>query len=181
MSHTGAEEPPDDVPDAPDASLEDVYRSLFDFLRDISCGKFGVPTHDAEAIVNEIFMGFLIRSRSIHHPKKWLIGAVCHASRAYWRTQTKAGALPSDAHELAAPGSQSLEDRLVKSITLSVALSRLGPKCRETLRMYYRDGYSAAEIAAHLGTTAGYVMQLLHSCRKRVRDMCKATGLEKHE
>ena len=62
---------------------------------------------------------------------------------------------------------------------MAAALEQLGPKCRETLRMYYAEGYSAAEIAVHLGTTSGYVMQLLHSCRKRVREAYDAVAKDK--
>ena len=52
---------------------------------------------------------------------------------------------------------------------LIYALNRLTPRCRETLRMYYAEGYSAKEIAERFGTTTGYAIQLLHVCRKRVR------------
>lgn len=176
MPHNGGEEFPAEPPAAADPSAADVYRSLSSLLREIAEVKFRIPPADAEALVNDIFMSFLLRARSIREPKQWLIGAVCHASRGYWRAQRRTEPLPPDIDEYAAPGWEQLEERLVRNITLSVALSRLGPKCRDTLRMYYVDGYSAAEIGLHLGTSAGYVMQLLHTCRKRVRELCSGIG-----
>jgi RNA polymerase sigma factor (sigma-70 family) len=150
-------------------SFDDAYRLHADLLREIAERKFGVPTDDAEALVNDVFMSFLIRTAEIRDPRRWLIGAVCHASRGYLRRTRRTEPLPADIDDRADPLVADLENRLVNSMTVAIALSRLGNKCRCTLRMYYAEGYSAAEIAEELGTTSGYVMQLLHTCRKRAR------------
>jgi RNA polymerase sigma factor (sigma-70 family) len=119
--------------------------------------------------VNEVFTSYMIRRESIRDTRQWLVGAVCHASRAYWRAAARTSPLPDDVGDYEHPDSPGLEGRIVNRVTMASALNQIGPKCRETLRLYYAEGYSAAEIAAHLGTTSGYAMQLLHTCRKRVR------------
>lgn len=151
-------------------TFDDAYRLHADLLREIAEKKFGVPGPDAEGLVNDVFTSFLLRS-DIREPRKWLIGAVCHASRGYWRTASRMEQLPTDIHERIDPLTPDVEDNLVRSMTLAIALSRLTTKCKCTLRMYYAEGYSAAEIAGELGTTTGYVMQLLHTCRKRAREI----------
>jgi RNA polymerase sigma factor (sigma-70 family) len=152
-------------------SFDDAYRLHADLLREIAERKFGVPASDAEALVNDVFTSFLMRSDSVRDPRRWLIGAVCHASRGYWRMESRTEPLPPDIDNREDPLGTDLESRLVNAMTVAIAISRLGEKCRCTLQMYYAEGYSAAEIAEELGTTTGYVMQLLHTCRKRAREM----------
>ncbi|HET7436358.1 MAG TPA: sigma-70 family RNA polymerase sigma factor [Thermoanaerobaculia bacterium] len=165
----GGDEPPFDVSAAEHAGIEDAYRLHGWLLREIAEKKFRIPAADAEALVNEIFISYLLRCGAIRDPKRWLIGAVCHASRGYWRMASRTDPLPPDIDDYADPRPNDTEATIVDRITVAAALNRLGPKCRETLRLYYVEGYSANEIAAHLGTSAGYVMQLLHNCRKQVR------------
>lgn len=152
-------------------SFDDAYRQHADLLREIAERKFRVPATDAEALVNDVFTSFLMRSDSVRDPRRWLIGAVCHASRGYWRMESRTEPLPPDIDKREDPLVSDLEDRLVNTMTIAIAVSQLGDKCRCTLQMYYAEGYSAAEIAEELGTTTGYVMQLLHTCRKRAREI----------
>ena len=155
----------------PGASLgaEDAYKKHSHLLRSIAENKFNIPPGDADGVVNEVFTSYLLRRDSVRNVRKWLIGAVCHASRAYWRDAARTLPLPDDVGEVPDPLTPGFEKRIVDRITMARALMYISPKCRETLRLYYGEGYSAAEIATHLGTTSGYVMQLLHTCRKRAR------------
>lgn len=148
--------------------MEDTYRSHAGFLRDLAERKFRIPVPDAEALVNEVFMSYLVRQEMIRDPRKWLIGAVCHASRGYWRSESRTRPLPPDIDDYVDLESPD-EARIVDRMTMAATLNRLCVRCRETLRLYYAEGYSAAEIAEHFDTTTGYVMQLLHGCRKRAR------------
>lgn len=163
------------------ALVEDAYRSHADLLREIAEKKFRVPAGDAEGIVNEIFTAYLMRAALVRDAKSWLVGAVCHASRGYWRARSRTEPLPPDINDRADPLNSDPEKRLIEKLTVALALNRLGPKCRTTLRMYYAEGYSAAEIAKCLGTTPGYVMQLLHTCRKRARELYRDLTGEGHE
>jgi RNA polymerase sigma factor (sigma-70 family) len=138
-------------------------------LREIAEKKFRVPPDEAEALVNDVFIAYLLRVQHVRNPEKWLVGAVCHASRGYWRRELRTEPLPRDLREHVDPGSLDAEDRLVSKLTVALALSHLGERCRRALRMYYLDGYSMAEMAKHLNTTPGYAAQILHECRRRLR------------
>jgi RNA polymerase sigma factor (sigma-70 family) len=182
MEQSGGGDGSNPSPEAGALPVEDAYKKHSDLLRGIAETKFNIPPADAEGVVNEVFTAYLLRRDSVRNARKWLIGAVCHASRAYWRDAAKTAPLPEDAALVVDPSSPGLEGRIVDRVTMARALMEVGPKCRETLRMYYAEGYSAAEIAARLGTSSGYVMQLLHTCRKRVRqayDSLKANRQEK--
>lgn len=166
----GDGDPPGGGPEEVRLALADAYRRHFDLLRDIAEKKFHVPAGDAVAIINDIFLSMLARRPTVRDERKFLIGAVCHASRGYWRTAMRYRPLPPDIEEYVDPAPDA-ENSIVDRVTMAAALNHLPPKCRETLRLYYTEGYSAAEIAERLDTTTGYVMQLLHSCRKRAREI----------
>lgn len=174
MGPPGDDDSPANKPKGHTTRVEDAYNGHAARLRTIAEKKFNVPACDAEAIVNEVFTSYLTRQESVRDARKWLIGAVCHASRAYWRAAARTTQLPHNVTEYVDPDSPGLEGRIVDRVTMATALRQLDPKCRELLHMFYHEGYSTAEMAERLGTTNGYVIQLLHGCRKRVRQAYEA-------
>ena len=169
MGPSGDDDSPAGKPSESGVAVEDAYHVHAPRLRRIAERKFNIPPADAEGVVNEVFTAYLLRRDAVRDAHQWLTGAVCHASRAYWRAAARTDPLPPDLGDYVDPDSPGLERRIVDRVTMRDALKQVDPKCRETLRMYYAEGYSAKEIAAQLGTTIGYVNQLLHVCRKRVR------------
>lgn len=161
-------------------AVEEDYRKLATLLRQVAEKKFNVPSHDAEALVNEVFTTYILRRESVRDPERWLVGAVCHASRGYWRKQSRTEPFPPDIAEYADPATNEEEERLVSKLTLALALSRLDCRCHELLRLFYLEGYTAAEVAARFGTTRAYAAQLLHSCRQELRKIYKRFSEEKH-
>lgn len=170
MGPPGDDDSPAHKPNAGERGVEDVYKRYAPRLREIAEKKFNIPACDAEAIVNEVFAAYLTAHERVRNAQTWLVGAVCHSSRAYWRLAARTSQYPDDLDQHVDPDSPGLEGRIVDRVTMSRALSQTDPRCREMLRKFYAEGYSAAEIAEHLGTSPGYVMQLLHKCRKRVRE-----------
>jgi RNA polymerase sigma factor (sigma-70 family) len=160
-------------------TVETDYRRWATLLREIAEKKFHVPPEDAEALVNDVFIAYLLRIDAIRNPEKWLVGAVCHASRGYWRREIRTEPLPRNLHEHVDPDSLDTEDRLVAKLTVALALSHLPERCRRVLRLYYLDGYSIAELSTHLNTTPGYAAQVLHECRRRLRQIYRRLARER--
>jgi RNA polymerase sigma factor (sigma-70 family) len=160
-------------------TVETDYRRWATTLREIAEKKFHVPPEDAEALVNDVFIAYLLRIEHIRNPEKWLIGAVCHASRGYWRRETRTEPLPRNLPELPDPNSLNTEERLVSKLTVALALSHLQERCRQVLRRYYLDGYSLAELGKYLNTTPGYAAQVLHECRRRLRHIYRRLARER--
>lgn len=160
-------------------TVETDYRRWATLLREIAEKKFHVPAADAEALVNDVFIAYLLRLNQIRNPEKWLVGAVCHASRVYWRRESRTEPLPPDVPDQVDPSSLGTEDRLVAKLTVALALSHMRERCRRVLRLYYLDGYSIAELAQKLGTTPGYAAQVLHDCRRRLRRIYRRLARER--
>jgi len=181
METTGGGDGSSSKPPGPPPCVEDAYKKHCELLRHIAGTKFNIPPADADAIVSEVFTAYLLRRDTVRNARTWLIGAVCHASRAYWREAARTSQLPEDASELVDTNGPGLEGQILDRVTMARALAQISYKCREALRMYYAEGYSAAEIATRLGTSSGYVMQLLHTGRKQVRMAYDALKAKRQE
>lgn len=155
---------------APD-DVEALYVQYRTLLMAVACRKFRVPDADAENLLQEVFLSYLQTGARIDNIRAWLVAAVCNASRHYWRTQGRSESLPEDYLEHSDPGSDALPEKRALEMTIHQALGYLQPRCRETLRMHYFEGRSAAEIARELETTTRYSEKLIHNCLKRVREI----------
>lgn len=150
-------------------AIDATYRSQATLLRELAERKFRLPRGEAEALVNDVFMTLLLRAEPVRDPQKWLIGAVCNASRDFWRKTNRTDPLPPDIDEYADPRLLDPEGSLIRHLTLAMALSRLGQTCSDVLRLHYAEGYSAAEIATAVRKSLGAIEQLLHRCRIKAR------------
>lgn len=163
-------------PDQARSAAEQLYLDHAFLLRRIVIRKFGIAEDEAEAIVHDVFVEYLVRPRSVHcNVRGYLIAAVCNASRNYWRAQrTRERYFPSEPgeveHEIAG-GGDDLFDGLAHRMVVGATLARLGARCREILRRYYLEEEETASIAAALDTTPSNVNYLMHVCRKKARQI----------
>jgi RNA polymerase sigma factor (sigma-70 family) len=151
--------------------VESLYVQYRTLLLSVACRKFRVPDADGESILQEVFLSFLQTRSHIENERAWLVAAVCNASRHYWRVQGRSEALPEDYLEHSDPVSHALPERRAMELTIRQALGYLQPRCRETLRLHYFEGRSAAEVGRELETTTRYAEKLIHNCLKRVREI----------
>ncbi len=129
--------------------FEELYLQIAPLLRVLAHRRFRVPAEDVGALVNDVFINYLRDPAQVRDARQYLVGATCHASRAYWRRQT--------AHQrmfrpFEAP--HASEDPTFESLAVVLAvgtmLTRLGTNCRDILRR-------------------AYVRVRLHKCRKQAR------------
>ena len=161
---------------AGDDAFEALYREYGLLLRSIAMRRYGIPPDDAEALTHDTFIAYLERHTKIQELKPWLMGAVCNASKHYWRDRKREAPLPEDVEETADPASDCTADSWAWRITVAGLVARMGSKCRETLQRYYCADESKEMIAATLSLSPGYVLHLLSSCRQRIREMLGRRG-----
>lgn len=148
-------------------SVESLYGRLAGLMHYLSTSRFSVPADDAEALVQDVFVAYVMRTSEVHDPQAWLVGAICHASRKYWRGKDRESAMPEDSAEWADEGALLAVTDVFDRTALEATMSRLDDRGRELLRRFYLEGQSTSAIAAELGTTTGTVQVLLHKTRKR--------------
>ncbi|HEV7574138.1 MAG TPA: sigma-70 family RNA polymerase sigma factor [Thermoanaerobaculia bacterium] len=151
--------------------FEALYIEYGVLLRSIAMRRYNVPPDDAEALVHDIFTAYLQRRKYVRELKPWLIGAIGNASKDYLRRRRREEPLLPEHDEIADRGAEEHAERCIVNMTAATVIARLGEKCRETLRSYYFREESKESIAQRLSTSPAYVLQLLVSCRRRVRAM----------
>lgn len=149
------------------AAVESAYRDYALILRSVSLRKFRIPERDVDSIVQEVFLSYIVHVEAVEDVRAWLFGAICNASRAYWRKHPPTEVLSPD-FELA---SRDCEYDLATRIAVRETLARLQQKCRDTLRLHYVEGLSAREVAETLATTRRYAEKLIHKCLRRAHEI----------
>jgi RNA polymerase sigma factor (sigma-70 family) len=168
---TAAPAPP--VTGTPDpAAAGEIYLTLAPLLRRVAIRKFRIPPADAEGLVHDVFNNSLMSTRVVRTDlRAYLIGAICNASRNYWRSRRSEDRLfVEDDPAMTGAVTDDLFDGLAVHLVVASTLARLGDRCREALRRYYLDGEETGTIAEAMNTSPSNVNYLMHVCRKRARD-----------
>ena len=155
------------------AAAGQLYLDYAPLLRRVAVRKFNVPPAEAEALVHDVFINYLVTPRRVmdRHLRAYLVASICNASRNYWRARhTEARVFAAGACEVsrAATHDEALEG-LARTLTVASTLAKLGARCREVLQRYYLRGEPTPAVAAAMKTTASNVNYLVHVCRKRAR------------
>lgn len=155
-------EQPDDLP------FERLYDDYFDLLVQISVHKFRVPDSEAETLVHDVLLTYLRRSELIVDLRGWLVGAICHASRHYWRLNGRTVPAESDIElDRIDPKSLRILDSLPAQLAAREALERLSPRYQHVLHMRFFEGCTVPEIAQRLGVKTKAAQKLLTRCLRR--------------
>lgn len=101
------------------------------------------------------------------------------------RTRQRSARRPASASLLAADGSGAraqcdpYTEAVIVRLSVRDALGKLSEKYREVLDLFFRQGFSAEEIAAILGIPAGTVRSRLSYARKALRDELNGAPLSR--
>jgi DNA-directed RNA polymerase specialized sigma24 family protein len=158
--------PPGDAPHG----FEEVYLLYAARLRKIAIRNFGVPASEAETLVHDVFATYIMQASSVRVVERYLVGAICNASRHFLRRSDAADALFCGATPCVATPSDALLDEVARKLLLGRLLRGIGCRCRELLHRYYINGETTKAIADTLNSTPGSILVYLHKCRKRALD-----------
>jgi len=154
-------------------AIDDIYLQHASLLRRVAIRKFSVPPADAENLVHDVFIDYLVSTRIVRGDlRSYLVGAICNASRNYWRSRRSEGRVFADDQASGADVlSEDIFTGLARNLIVASTLARLGARCREALRRYYLDGEDTGTVAAAMNTSPSNVNYMMHVCRKRAREV----------
>lgn len=163
--------------DAAEERFRAIYEEHFDLLAGIAVNKFRVPDTEAETLAHEVFLSLLKKSENaISDLRGWLVGAICHASRHYWRQNKRIhDAEPELDADYPDPSSRDIDRVMTAKIAANEALESLAPRYQEILRLRYFAGMTVPEIAAHLGVKPKYAQKLVTRCLRRAEKFFEGT------
>ena len=171
---------PQTSPRPDDRHFEAVYEQYFELLVQIATYKFHVPESEAETLAHDVLMGYLRKAATVVELRRWLVGAICHASRHYWRLNGRTVAAEPDAElDRVDPASVRILDSLTDQIAAREALDCLKPRCRQILHMRYFEGCTINEVAARLGVKPKYAQKLIANCLRRAERLYGEKGQRK--
>jgi RNA polymerase sigma factor (sigma-70 family) len=151
-----------------DAHFEATYTQYFGLLVQVAIHKFQVPDSEAEALAHDVLLGYLRKAETVLVLRSWLIGAICHASRHYWRLNGRTVGEEAEIElDRIDPSSLRILDSLPDQIAAREALESLAPRCQQILYMRYFEGRTVPEIAKHLGVKSKYAAKLIAKCLRR--------------
>lgn len=166
------------LPNAPfdGEQFEAVYTRYFDLLVQVASFKFRVPDPDAEALAHDVLMTYLRKQHEVVELRPWLIGAICYASRHYWRQIGKTVGDHESEFDRPDPASARILDSLPDQLAAREALECLPPRYREILHMRYFEGCTVAEVANRLGVKPKYAQKLISKCLRRAERLYTEKG-----
>lgn len=165
---------------ADERQFEAIYEQYFELLVNIAAFKFRVPESEAESLAHDVLMSYLRKAATVLDLRSWLIGAICHASRHYWRLNDRTMWMEPDVElERVDPASVRILDSLPDQLAAREALERLSPRYREILQMRYFEGCTVAEVASRLGVKTKYAQKLITKCLRRAEQLYNRKEQEK--
>ena len=160
-----------------DRQFEVVYAGYFDLLVQVAIHKFRVPDSEAETLAHDVLISYLRKSNDVIELRPWLVGAICHASRHYWRLNSRTVPTETDMElDRADPASVRILDSLPNQLAAREALECLNPRCREILSMRYFEGCTVIEVAERLGIKPKYAQKLISKCLRRAETLYGEKG-----
>ena len=153
----------------PPPAFEEAYLRFAPLLRKIAVGRFRIPAADAEPLVHDVFATYFTHAASVRTLEPYLIGAICNASRHYWRRTAAADELFCGEAPCAATPDDAVYADVERKQLLTRVLARIGAKCRDLLQRYYLHGETTAVLAARLHSTPGSIRVRILHCRDRAK------------
>ena len=165
-------EPPPEQPAGGGAvtAFEEAYLRYAPRLQRIAIARFGIPAQDAEVLVQDVFFTYFQHKDDVESLERYLVGAICNASRNFLRKAGTSRALFSDEEPYAATPGDELLNELERKRLLAQILGRIGGRCREMLHRFYINGEGTDTIATELELARGSVKVLMFKCRQRALD-----------
>ena len=125
------------APDFDERQFEALYHEHFGFLVAVAVQKFHVPESDAETLAHEVFLSYLKDPLHVRDLNKWLLGAICHASRYYWRVNKRLSPEAAPEFERIDPATINILESLPNQLAAREALECLSPRYQEILRLRF--------------------------------------------
>jgi len=141
-----------------------VYEEHRRFLVGTAVSRYGICEDDAETLVHDVFLAYIIKADEVVDVRSWLLGAICNASKHYLRMRARAVDLPPDIIEEPDPASVRVTERLPDELAARECFACLTARCQLALRLRYLEGYSVPELAAELLTSPKYAQKLVTRC-----------------
>jgi RNA polymerase sigma factor (sigma-70 family) len=144
--------------------LQPLYDELEAVLMGTFARKFGMPAHDAEALLENVFLAFVQVQGQIDERQKWLVVSACEAAALWQRTNGRGVAGETQ-------DGQSLDElgkAILQKLSVRDVLAALPAPQREAVRLCHFEKLTFEEIGARMGMTPGAAEELVNGGVRRL-------------
>jgi RNA polymerase sigma factor (sigma-70 family) len=158
--------------------LEEFLERMRPRLRSL-VARYRIPLQDAEDLLQQSLLALVYRREEIRNPEAWLLGTLRKTCLLYWRDRRRQiyeavdGAILEWLAEPQPPG----QEREELWHDLENLMARLPERCRTLLRLRYRVGLDAAEVAARLGYRPSSIGKVTARCLAAMAREVMGAGL----
>jgi len=153
-----------DVPKPPSRDAARLYCQYRPLLLITAWRRFGIPPKDAEDLVHDVFVSFLLHWESIENVRGWLVGAICHACRHRIRTLERLDQWEMRHH------ARSMAPAYVATSIAHELVGDLPVREKEILRLRFEEGLTIPEIGRRLECSTPAAGQRLRRALQHARD-----------
>lgn len=163
-------------------SLEDLLEEIQPRLRGV-LATFRIPFEDAEDLLQQSVLTFLIKRDEIRDPTRWLIGTLRNRCLMYWRSHRRRlyESVDSAILESIAEPEQPAQERIDLAQDLNGVLRELSPRCRSVLRLRYGLGCDPTETAERMGYRSSGIYKIMERCLASLTRRLIAVGFVDRE
>jgi len=155
------------VPDKPlkGESLDQLLRRLRPRLKQV-LGRYRIPAHDAEDLVQEALVSTIQKWDEIQDPEAWLMVTLRNRCVVYWRKRRNAlyNSVDTAILELLSEPVAAPQEKAELLWDLNNLLEELPTRCRKLLRLRYGLGFDSAEVAEQMGYHPSSVRKVARRC-----------------
>ena len=172
------------VPDHPveRETLDQLLRRLRPRLKQV-LGRYRVPAHDAEDLVQEALVATIQKWGEIQDPEAWLLVTLRNRCVVYWRKRRNSlyNSVDTAILELLSEPIAAPQEKAELLWDLNDLLEELPPRCRKLLRLRYGLGYDSTEVAEKMGYHPSSVRKVARRCMAALTYQMVARGFSKEE
>jgi RNA polymerase sigma factor (sigma-70 family) len=152
-------------------------------------GRYRIPAHDAEDLVQEALVATITKWELIEDPEAWLLVTLRNRCVVYWRKRRTSlyNAVDTAILELVSEPVAAPQERAELLWDLNHLLEDLPERCRKLLRLRYGLGFDASEVAQLMGYHPSSVRKVARRCmaaltfQMMTRGYVKADGVPKDD
>jgi RNA polymerase sigma factor (sigma-70 family) len=147
-----------------DNELEPLVQRLRPKLKRV-LGGYGIPPHDADDLLQEVFVAAFGKWDSIANKEAWIVGTLRNHCARYWRERRMSvlEAVDSALLEMLSEPQPAPQERAALVWDLETVIETLSARHRAILWLRFGLGLSTEEIAGRLGYCPASIRKL--TCR----------------
>jgi RNA polymerase sigma-70 factor (ECF subfamily) len=162
--------------------LDQLLRRLRPRLKQV-LGRYRVPAHDAEDLVQEALIATIQKWDEIQDHEAWILVTLRNRCVVYWRKRRASlyQAVDNVILELLSEPIAAPQERAELLWDLNHLLEDLPQRCRTLLRLRYSLGYDPSEVAERMGYHPSSVRKVARRCMAALTYQMVARGFSKED